>query len=181
MIYQAKTNVLSHKLFPKFLLMALLLAGIFAFSASADIARASGPEITRFNGGGYLDVDDECDSAGMGADFALIFNGDLDGCLYTFVETGVCSPDGSYVETGTEIFVGTDWNGDEGTFGTTYTFYAKYEDCPSFSGQIYGKCYHPIVYGTGTGAFEGTRGRFNIQDDVENGTVAYKGVLQYKN
>ncbi len=131
---------------------------------------------TQISGVGFFDEDDICDSGSMGADFALIMTGDLDGCLYTFVETAESSPSGTYRETGTELFVDSEG---AGTFETTYRFEAKYEDVANLAGEIFGRCQHPIVEGSGTGIFEGVSGRVDFKDDVEAGNFLYRGHLQY--
>jgi hypothetical protein len=113
-----------------------------------------------------------------GADYALVMTGDLEGCLYTFVdhETAQSSPSGTYRETGTETFVASDGSG---TFETTYRFEAKYEDVANLSGEIFGRCQHPIVEGSGTGVFEGVSGRLDFKDDVETGEFFYRGHLRF--
>ena len=68
------------------------------------------------------------------------------------------SPSGTYRETGTELFVGSTSEG-AGTFETTYRFEAKYEDPTDPATEIFGRCQHPIVKGSGTGIFEGVTGR----------------------
>src|SRR5215210_7780699 len=111
------------------------------------------------------------------ADYALVMTGDLEGCLYTFVDPGAeSSPSGTYRETGTETFVASDGSG---TFETTYRFEAKYEDVDTLSGEIFGRCQHPIVEGSGTGDYEGVSGRLDFKDDVETGTFLYRGHLRY--
>src|SRR5215207_3178042 len=118
-----------------------------------------------------------------GADYALVMTGDLEGCLYTFVDQPPdSSPSGTYRETGTETFVGTTADSEEeeaGTFKTTYRFEAKYEDVDPLSGEIFGRCQHPIVEGSGTGIYEGVSGRLFFKDDVEAGTFPYRGHLRY--
>jgi hypothetical protein len=118
------------------------------------------------------------DPEGQGSDFALTMTGDLEGCHYVFVETAVCSPSGTYRETGTEIFVG-DYNGQAGTFETTYLFTAKYVDCPNLIDEIVGRCQHPIVAGSGRGVFEGVSGRLDFKDDIEAGNFPYRGHLRW--
>src|SRR5918999_1262352 len=125
---------------------------------------------TQISGVGFIDEEDICDSGSMGADFALIMTGDLEGCLYTFVETQESSPSGTYRETGTELFVAS---GGAGTFETTYRFEAKYEDVDNLSGEIFGRCQHPIVKGSGTGIYAGVTGRIDFKDDVEAGNFPY--------
>jgi hypothetical protein len=100
--------------------------------------------------------------------------GDLNGCHYVLVETASCSAGGAYSESGTETFVGL-YNGAPGTFKTTYLFTAKYRDCANLSGEIAGRCEHPLVAGSGDGVFEGVTGRFDMQDDIETGSFPYRG------
>lgn len=120
----------------------------------------------------------ECtDPEGQGSDYALIMAGDLEGCLYGFIETARCSPAGTYDETGTETFVGL-YNGAPGTFRTTYRFTAKFEDCANLAGEIFGRCQHPIIAGSGDGVFEGVTGRIDIKDDIEAGDFPYRGHIR---
>ena len=104
--------------------------------------------------------------------------GDLEGCLYTFVETAESSPSGTYRETGTELFVGSTSEG-AGKFETTYRFEAKYEDVNDPATEIFGRCQHPIVEGSGTGIFEGVTGRLDLKDDIEAGNFPYRGHLRW--
>jgi hypothetical protein len=105
--------------------------------------------------------------------------GDLTGCHYVFVEASRCLPAGAYYETGTETFVGT-YNGQPGTFTTTYVFTAKYADCNALTGETAGRCQHPFVDGSGTGVFEGVReARLDMRDDVDAGNFPYRGHLLF--
>lgn len=115
---------------------------------------------------------------GTGSTFALTMTGDLQGCLYTFVEYARCSPSGVYFEQGTETFVGS-YGGRVGTFRTTYNFEAKYRDCSNLVGEIVGRCQHPIVRDSGTDDFEGVRGRLDFKDEVETGSFIYRGHLNW--
>ncbi|HUQ68038.1 MAG TPA: hypothetical protein VM165_00860 [Planctomycetaceae bacterium] len=135
---------------------------------------ASAQEATRISGVGYFDEFHVCDSGSVGADFALIMTGDLEGCLYVFVETAEFTPSGTYMETGTELFVGAD-----GTFETAYQFEAKYEDPANLIGEIFGRCQHKIVEDSGTGAFDGVSGRIDFKDDIEAGDFPYRGSLKF--
>ena len=105
-------------------------------------------------------------------------DGDFEGCLYTHVKTAKSSPSGTYRETGEELFVGS-YLGESGTFETTYRFEAKYEDVDTLSGEIFGRCQHPIVEGSGTGDYEGVSGLLLFKDEVESGTFFYRGHLRY--
>ena len=79
---------------------------------------------------------------------------------------------------GIETFVG-EYEGMDGTFNTTYLFTAKYVDCATLAEEIWGRCQHPIITGSGTGDFSGVTGRFDIKDDVEAGNLPYKGHLRF--
>jgi len=160
---------------------------IVAFTALALVAPLSvvlkpSPTLaegaTQISGIGFFATPGECtDSEGNGSDFAQTITGDLDGCLYVFVETAKCSPSGAYRETGHETFVGQ-YTGEAGTFRTTYKFEAKYQDCPNLVGEIFGRCQHPIVANSGEGVFEGVTGRLDFKDDVEAGNFPYRGHLR---
>ena len=108
----------------------------------SEMSRLTGGA-TQISGIGFYAGDSECnDSQGEGSTYALTMTGDLEGCHYVFVETGVCSPGGAYRETGTETFVGA-YNGTTGSFRTTYLFTARYTDCASLTGEVVGRCQHP--------------------------------------
>jgi hypothetical protein len=91
--------------------------------------------------------------------------------LYTYVSASKLNPSGTYIEQGTEIFVGC-MGTRCGTFETTYTFTAKYVD-DTFAEEIHGRCHHPIVGGTGD--FAGAKGVINFKDDVVNLKFDYRG------
>ena len=136
----------------------------------------------QISGVGLFDATDECNSAGQGAAYALTLTGDLEGCHYFFIDEFECSPSGTYRELGRELFVGT-YKGQAGTFWTTYRFEAKYEGCAENGAalglEIFGRCQHPIVEGSGTGVFEGVSGRLLFKDDIEAGDYPYRGHLQW--
>jgi hypothetical protein len=160
-------------------LTVLVAATLLALILAAPAALAGGA--TQISGVGVLDEADLCNSASVGADYALILDGDLDGCLYTFVDTAKSSPSGTYLETGRELFVASKGAGTEeqSQFATTYRFEAKYEDVATLSGEIFGRCQHPIVEGSGTGIYEGVSGQLFFKDEVETGTFPYRGHLRY--
>jgi len=150
-------------------LMVALLAAPFPVLAGS---------LTQISGVGYYAAEGQCtDPQGANDDYALYLTGDLSGCLYTFVETSTCSPSGTYVETGHEIFVGEGPNG-SGTFSTNYRFEAKFHDCSNLGGEIKGRCQHPIVSGSGTGDFLGVKGQLNFKDDVVLIEFPYTGHLK---
>jgi hypothetical protein len=133
---------------------------------------------------GYFAEASECEYQGTDEAFgyAALMTGDLEGCLYVFIDDYDCSPSGTYRETGREYFVGT-YKGKTGTFWTTYTFTGKFEGCAedgSYLGaEIFGRCQHPIVDGSGTGVFEGVTGRLDFKDDIDAGNFPYRGHLKY--
>ena len=163
-------------------LMVCMLAGALALTialvAAKDVSAAPSTELaggaTQISGVGSYDA--SCDPESVDASYAILMTGDLQGCLYTFVETAVSSPSGTYRETGTELFVASDGSS---TFETTYRFEAKYEDAANLSGEIFGRCQHPIVEGSGTGDYEGVSGILLFKDDIEEGNFPYRGHLRY--
>ncbi len=168
-------------------LMVCVLAGALALAialvAAKDVSAAPSPALaggaTQISGDARFDEAEAPVCAPvMGYDYALVMTGDLEGCLYTDVKTAKSSPSGTYRETGTELFVGS-YLGESGTFETTYRFEAKYEDVANLSGEIFGRCQHPIVEGSGTGIFEGVSGQLFFKDEVESGTFFYRGHLRY--
>jgi len=164
-------------------MLAGALALTIALVAAKDVSAAPSPELaggaTQISGDARFDEAEAPVCAPvMGYDYALVMTGDLEGCLYTDVKTAESSPSGTYRETGTELFVGSYLDG-SGTFETTYRFEAKYEDVANLSGEIFGRCQHPIVEGSGTGVFEGVSGILLFKDEVETGTFFYRGHLRY--
>jgi len=159
------------------LAVVALISGVLM---APSLASAGGA--TQIAGVGFFAEPGECTDFVTGPgeyyEFALNMTGDLDGCHYVHIESFECSPSGTYRERGIELFV--DRDGEEvGTFGTTYLFTAKLTECPDLATEIWGRCQHPIVAGSGTGVFEGVTGRFDIKDDVENVTFPYKGHLRW--
>jgi len=138
---------------------------------------------TQVSGIGFFATDTECDTPGQGATFAVLLTGELEGCLFIFVEEFDCSPSGTYREVGRENFIGT-YNGEVGSFWTTYKFEAKYEGCAddgSYLGaEILGRCQHPIVKGSGEGVFSGVTGRLDMKDDIAAGNYPYRGHLKFQ-
>jgi len=136
---------------------------------------------TQISGIGYPAGPGECTDfpTGPGEYYvgALNMTGDLEGCLYTHIETSVSSPSGTYRETGNELFVGSYKSEGSGTFSTTYRFEAKYADVANLVGEIFGRCQHPIVAGSGTDVFAGVTGRLDFKDDIAAGNFPYRGHL----
>jgi hypothetical protein len=170
-------------------LMVCMLAGALALTialvAAKDVSAAPSPErpggATQISGGAYFDdpAGGKCapPPEGVVSDYPpLVMTGGLDGCLSTDILTQESSPSGTYRETGTEFFVSSDGTS---TFATTYRFEAKYEDVANLAGEIFGRCQHPIVEGSGTGDFEGVSGILFFKDDVATGEYFYRGHLRY--
>jgi len=145
-------------------------------------AANNGAGATQISGVGFYATTGECDYVTQGAAYAIRMTGDLQGCLYAFIDEYECSPSGTYREEGREYFVGT-YNGQTGTFWTTYKFEAKYEGCSEngapLGAEIFGRCQHPIVEGSGTGVFNGISGQLNFKDDIEAGNFPYRGQLRF--
>ena len=143
-------------------------------------ANSNSAGATQISGIGYFATSGECDYQSQGAVYAIKMTGDLQRCLYAFIDDFECSPSGTYREEGREYFVGT-YNGQSGTFWTTYKFEAKYEDCDGgpLGAEIFGRCQHPIVTGSGTGVFAGVSGQINFKDDIEAGNFPYRGQLRF--
>ena len=107
---------------------------------------------------------------------ALVMEGDLEGCWYTLVEDSKTTPSGVYLEVGQELFVGTLNDGEVGSFTTTYRFEAKY--APDGS-ELFGRCQHPLVAGSGTDSFAGATGRVDFKDIIEDPvTFVYRGHIR---
>ena len=159
--------------------LALVLVLAMTLSLAYLVAPASAEGATQISGVAYFPGPGACDDAVTGNDFALDLTGDLGGCLYVFVETAQCSPSGVYVETGTELYVGSGSEGDDGTFTTAYRFEAKYTDCANLVGEIHGRCQHPIVKRSGTGDYEDVTGRIDFKDDIAAENFPYRGHLRW--
>jgi hypothetical protein len=137
---------------------------------------------TQISGIGFYAEIAECDFPDQGADYAVRMTGDLEGCLYVFVDDYACSPSGTYRELGREYFVGT-YKGAAGTFWTNYKFESKFEGCAEdgspLGAEIFGRCQHPIAKGSGDGVFSGVTGRLDMKDDIEAGNFPYRGHLKF--
>ena len=164
-------------------LMVCMLAGALALTialvAAKDVSAAPSTELaggaTQISGVGSYDARCVPESV-EGANYVILMTGDLQGCLYTFIETAESSPSGTFRETGTELFVASDG---VSMFETTYRFEAKYEDVSDPATEIFGRCQHPIVEGSGTGIYAVVTGIVFFKDDVEAGNFRYRGHLRF--
>ena len=141
---------------------------------------------TRLSGAAYYDGV-QCPSPPAGyEDFTsypgLVLTGSLEGCLYTKVITSKETPGGVYLESGEEVFIGSLDGGPEGTFATTYKFESKWDPDLASGVQLWGRCQHPIVQGSGTGGFEGARGRLDFRDIIGDTatTYIYRGHINFR-
>ncbi len=78
------------------------------------------------------------------------------------------------------MFIGSVRGGREGTFSTTYTFESRWD--PSYTAhgtEIWGRCQHLIVRGSGTDALRGVSGYVLRTDTAPDGTEGrYRGVVR---
>jgi hypothetical protein len=158
-------------------ILALTILTMMALISAVFTAPALAAGVTQISGIGTYVGSEECTDL-QGASYIYTMTGNLTGCVYASIETSRCTQGGAYFEMGTETFVGL-YNGQPGTFRTNYVFTGTYLDCPNFIGEIAGRCQHPIAAGSGTGVFEGVRGRYDMKDDVETGDFPYRGHLQF--
>lgn len=159
------------------LILLLIAVSLIAFTG----CKKAPPGATKISGIGFYAVTDECDYLSRGANYALKMTGDIEGCLYTFIDEYKCFGDGLYLEKGRELFIGR-YKGKTGTFRTTYIFEAKFEGCNDGAPlglEIIGGCQHPIVEGSGDGVFKGVTGQLNFWDDIKRGNFPYWGHLQF--
>ena len=108
-----KTKLLNYIRSSIILILMISVFGLNAFPFTE--AQSEQPRIT---GIGYYANPGECtDPEGIGSSYNLTMTGDLQGCHYVFVEYARCLPNGVYMETGTETFVGS-FGGSPGSFRT---------------------------------------------------------------
>ena len=156
------------------LVSAATLAGLGAPAGAAGSVRVSGV------GTPSLGLSEACNDspyADTSADVHYVIDmaGDLEGCIYGSVTSFRFNEgSGTYLEIADETFVGT-YGDNEGTFELTELFTGKFD---AEGNQIWGRCKHPIVRGSGTGDFAGVTGRLDFKDDVSTGTADYKGSIK---
>ena len=147
--------------------------------------RTTSPNNVQISGRAVYDVSGSiCPAPPSGyADFVsypgLVLSGSLQGCWYTKVDSSKTTPSGVYLETGREVFVGSLNGGPIGVFATTYKFESKF----SGSTEIFGRCQHPLVAGSGTGGFAGATGRLDYKDivaDPSNIYYLYRGHISLR-
>ena len=64
----------------------------------------------------------------------------------------------------------------------TYKFEARYEDCDGgpLGAEIFGRCQHPIVAGSGTGVFNGVTGQINLRMTLKQETFHIEVACSFK-
>lgn len=100
----------------------------------------------------------------------------LDGCLrITGFDREKFNVSGTYQEEGTERFDGDLYVDGEyagtGSFETSYQFRGKFEEIGEFDTEIFGRCQHPIV--DGSGVFAGVEGRLDFKDVLDGPDAPY--------
>ena len=153
-----------------------LLGVLSALLGTGLTAPAQAAGMTQFGGDATFDAAGPCGTPQPGfPDYAgLTLTGDLVGCWYTDVENTKTTPSGGYHESGRELFIGSYKGGPVGTFETTFLFTGKY--APDGVTEIFGRCHHPIVAGSGTGGLTGAEGRVDFKDIIGDPVVyVYRG------
>jgi hypothetical protein len=152
---------------PTAALTALVFA-ILAMPSTAGTTQVSGVGV--FNDGCQPPVGSP--PVNLGDYPPIAMSGSLVGCWYTYVSASRLNPSGTYIEQGTELFVGCLDGTSCGTFETVYTFTGKYTD-ETFAEEIHGRCEHAVV--DGTGDFAGVKGSIKFKDDVVNLKFDWRG------
>jgi hypothetical protein len=161
------------------------LAALFVMVVSSMVALAApaAAATNQISGVAFYATGSVCQPSPVGYTEVppTVMTGDLQGCWYTKIVTSKDNgiPSGVYQERGQEIFVGTLDGGDLGTFRTTYHFTSKWDPELTGGSEVHGRCQHPIVAGSGTGAFAGVTGRVDFKDDVATGCFLYRGHLSF--
>lgn len=152
------------------LAVVAVMLGVIAAPASAQNTQVEGLGVLVTPGDGQCD-----DAPRPDVDYALALTGDLEGCIYGYITSvHYQETSGTYQERAHEVFVGT-WGDLTGTFDMVENFSGKFD--PVTGEQLFGRCKHPIVAGSGTGDFEGVTGRLDFTDDVDAGNAPYRGHL----
>ena len=149
------------------LLIVILLSSLLGGAAPSQAKNM------QIDGNAFFDPDNKiCDEPpDEYSDYAaLVLQGSLEGCWYTDVQWSKDTPSGVYLERGRELFVGS-LNGVEGSFTTTYRFEAKF--APDGVTELFGRCQHPLLRGSGSGGFTGATGRLDFKDIINGSEITY--------
>ena len=93
--------------------------------ALRDLSVSSKSVDSQIAGIGYFATTAECDAPAQKANYAIKMTGELEGCLFVFVDESECSPSGTYRHVGREYFVGT-YKGGTCTYWSTFRFEGKF-------------------------------------------------------
>jgi hypothetical protein len=150
-----------------------------AAAPSIPVEAASG----QVSGTFVLDTGSVCTDPPDGYDeLTFVISGDLEGCWYTNIDQGrdLGPPSGLYFEAGREVFIGRFRGGPVGTFATTYTFTSRWDpDFTSGGTEIWGRCLHLIVSGSGTGGLHDVTGHLLRTDTATDGSTGrYRGLVR---
>ena len=142
-------------------LRRLGIATALALTATAAPSIPVGAATTPVSGTFVFDTGSTCpdppDGYRTSTSYTFVISGDLEGCWYTNIGRArdLGPPSGLYFEVGREVFVGTVRGGPDGTFSTTYTFESQWDpDYHDRGTEIWGRCQHLIVRGSGTGGLQ---------------------------
>ena len=102
---------------------------------------------------------------------ALVMQGSLEGCWYTHIEQARTTNGNVYLEQERELFVGSVNGGPKGSFTTTYRFEAKF--APDGVTELFGRCQHPLLPGSGSGGLTGATGRLDFKDIINGSEITY--------
>lgn len=154
----------SFRLVTVVLLALSMLAALPGTAAAGNGSRVSGTAVP------FPVAPDTCDPTATGpVDYILAMpegSGDLTGCLYGVRGPVKFSKGGTVSVRNTETFVGC--LGDLcGSFDLVAHITSKWDGLPGQSNQVFGRCQHKIVPGSGTGDFEGATGRLDFKDIIE--------------
>jgi hypothetical protein len=158
------------------------VATALALTATAAPSIPVGAATTPVAGTFVFDRNNTCTDPPAGFDeFTFVISGDLDGCWYTNIgrKLDFGPPSGLYFEVGREVFVGRIRGGPKGTFSTTYTFESQWNPDIATGTEIWGRCQHQIVRGSGTDGLRDVTGHLNRTDIAPDGTVGrYRGFVR---
>ena len=165
-------------------LRRLGIATALALTVTAAPSIPVGAATTPVSGTFVLDdTDSTCpDPPAASSDYdPFVISGDLEGCWYTNVDRAwdLGPPSGLYFEVGREVFVGQIRDGHDGTFTTTYTFESQWDPDVATGTEIWGRCQHLIVRGSGTGGLRDVTGFLARTDTATDGSSGiYRGFVR---
>jgi hypothetical protein len=161
--------------------IATALALTTTAAPSIPVAAATTP----VSGIMVFDADSTCPDPPLGygdfIDYTVIVTGDLEGCWYTKVDRAwdLGSPTGLHFEVGREVFVGQVRGGPVGTFSTTFAWGSQWDPDYATGTEIWGRCHHLIVRGSGTGGLHDVTGYLARTDIAPDASIGrYRGFIR---